>query len=171
MRRFQIWFILVAATFAGLAGGGQARGEFLIESLDNDFPAEIAAAKDEGKKLVIFFHQLGCPYCDKMRKRVLPDPKVVEYYGQHYVMVESNIKGNLDVVSPDGEPMKETELGRKYRVRATPVYVFFDDAGKKALQLTGFLDADLFVRAGQYVVEGMHQKNVSFYRYLKGETQ
>ncbi len=145
-----------------------ASAEFRVESLDNDFPNEVSEAAADGKQLVIMFHQAGCPYCDKMRTRVFPDPKVDAYYSKKFVMIESNIRGNLDVVAPDGKAMTERKLAKKLRVRATPVFMFFDKKGKQALRLTGFLDADLFVRAGQYVADGVYEKNVSFYRYLKG---
>lgn len=143
-----------------------AKSEFLIESLDNDFPSEVEAAAEEDKQLVIMFHQTGCPYCDKMRSRVLPDPKVDAYYSKNFVMVESNIRGDLNVVSPDGEEMLEKELARKMRVRATPVFVFFDKKGKDVLRLTGFLDAERFNKAGRFVVDEVYKTKTSFYRYL-----
>jgi len=160
--------VVFAALLLAPAG---LRAEFLIESLDNDFPQEISDAKEEGKRLVIMFHQSGCPYCDKMRTRVFPDPKVEAYFSKNFVMIESNIKGNLDVVTPDGKPMSEVKMAKKYRIRATPVFMFFDTEGAQALRLTGFLNADLFVRAGTYVVDGIYKKpeKISFYRYLKGK--
>jgi len=158
--------VLLAALFLAVLAG-PATADFRIESLDNDFPAEVASAVSEGKLLVIMFHQIGCPYCDKMRVRVFPDPKVIAYYSKHFVMIESNIRGNLDVVAMDGETTTETKMARKLRVRATPVFLFLDKDGKEALRLTGFLDADLFVRAGRYVVDGVYRTDQSFYRYLK----
>ncbi|MEK9671565.1 MAG: thioredoxin family protein [Rhodospirillaceae bacterium] len=147
-----------------------ARSDFMGQSIENDFPQEISEAKSKGKRLVIMFHQLGCPYCDKMRTRVFPEAKVDAFYSKNFVMLESNIKGNLDVVTPDGEKSTEVKMAQKYRIRATPVFMFFDTDGKLALKLTGFLDADMFVRAGNYVTESVHKRpdNISFYRYLKG---
>jgi len=167
---FERLFGFVAAGLcAWLLATAPAIAEFRIESLDNDFPGEIEAAKDDGKRLVIMFHQAGCPYCDKMRTRVFPDPKVDGYYAKNFVMIESNIKGNLDVVTPGGKEMTEAKMAKKFRIRATPVFLYFDKDGKEALRLTGFLDADLFVRAGRYVVDEVHKRpeKTSFYRYLK----
>lgn len=170
MNRSMAW-ALCAVFLLALLTGRPADAEFRIESLDNDFPTEISDAKEEGKRLVIMFHQAGCPYCDKMRSRVFPDPKVDGYFSKNFVMIESNIKGNLDVVSPTGKEMTESKMAKKFRIRATPVFVFYDTDGKQALRLTGFLNADLFVRAGAYVVDGVHKKpeKISFYRYLKGQ--
>lgn len=145
----------------------EANAEWRVESIDNDFPYEIEEAAAEGKSLIIFFHQAGCPHCDKMRARVLPDPKVDAYYGDRFVMIESNIRGNFDVISPDGEEMNEVEFGRKSRVRLTPVFIFYDQEGKQALRTTGYLNPERFILAGQYVTDGVYKTGTSFFRYVK----
>ncbi|HEC90040.1 MAG TPA: thioredoxin [Alphaproteobacteria bacterium] len=144
-----------------------ARAEFRAESLDNNFPDEIAAAKEQGKFLVIMFQQIGCPYCEEMRARVYPDPKVQKYYTKRFVLIESNIRGSLSVVSPQGKAMTEKKYARKNRVRATPTFIYFDKNGKQALKVTGFMDIARFIKAGQYVVKGVYKTKTSFYRYLQ----
>jgi len=144
-----------------------ALAEFRAESIDNDYQGEIAAAAEEGKRLVLFFHQFGCPYCDKMRARVHPQPKIMDYFSKHFVMIESNIKGNLDIVTPDGTETNERGFARKIRVRATPVFIFYDTDGTQALRTTGFLNVDRFYLAGKYVVDGVHKTGKSFFRYLQ----
>ena len=160
-----LFSLLIAVLFLPVP----AHADFRIQSIDNDFQSEINAAADEGKRLVIFFHQLGCPYCDKMRARVHPDPKIMSYFNDHYVMIESNIKGNLDVVMPDGTPGNEVEFGRAMRVRATPVFAFYDLDGTLALKSVGFLDVDRFLLAGKYVVDGVHKTGKSYFNYLQEE--
>ena len=148
-----------------------ANAEFRQESLDNDIPAEITEAAAAGKHLVIFFHQLGCPYCDKMRARVHPNPKVMDYYSKHFIMIESNIKGNLEVVMPDGSKGRERDLAKKIRIRATPVFIFFDKTGKEVLKTTGYMDVERFYLAGKYVVEGGYKSGKSFFRYLQDQAK
>jgi len=161
-------FLAVAIVGIGMALAAPAAwADYRIESIDNDFQGEVAAAAEENKYLVLFFHQAGCPYCDKMRARVHPAPDVMTYYDQNFVMIECNIKGNLDVVTPDGAAMTEAEFARKIRVRATPVFVFYDTDGKPALRTTGYLDERTFVLAGRYVVDGVHKTGTSFFRYIQ----
>ena len=150
-----------------LALSPSAQAEYRSESIDNDYQGEVQAAADEGKYLVLFFHQAGCPYCDKMRARVHPEPAVMDYFSKHFVMMESNIKGNLDVVMPDGAPANEVEFARKIRVRATPVFIFYDKDGSAALRTTGYLDEKQFLLAGKYVVDGVHKTGKSFFRYIQ----
>lgn len=160
--------LLQSAFFAALLlipATGQA--EYREQSIDNDYRSEIEALAEEGKYLVLFFHQAGCPYCDKMRARVHPTLKVMDYFTDNFVMMESNIKGNLDVVMPDGTEGSEVDFAKKVRVRATPVFIFYAMDGTPALRTTGYLNADSFLLAGKYVVEGVHKTDKSFFRYLQ----
>ncbi|MBL6931865.1 MAG: thioredoxin fold domain-containing protein [Rhodospirillales bacterium] len=160
-------FILSALFAALLLVGGGVQAEYRQESIDNNYQGEIQSLADEGKFLVLFFHQAGCPYCDKMRARVHPSNKVMTYFEDKFVMMESNIRGNLDIVMPDGTQGTERDFAKKIRVRATPVYIFYDKDGTPALRTTGFLDEDRFMLAGKYVVEGVHKTKKSFFRYIQ----
>ena len=161
---FRIFLIAVLAAFLL---SKPASAEYLIESMDNDYKSEVEAAAEEGKRLVLFFHQAGCPYCDKMRARVLPMPKIMDYFSENFVMIESNVKGNLDIVMPDGTEGNERAFALKIRVRATPVFVFYDTDAKAVLRTTGFMDVERFHQAGKYVVDGEYKTGKSFFRYLQ----
>lgn len=158
---------LATVVFLCVQWSAAARAEFKIESIDNDFPYEIKEAAEQGKSLVIMFHQAGCPYCDKMRARVFPVQKVDEFYSKHFVLIESNIRGDLPVVSPEGKEMTEKRFARGIRVRATPVFIFFDKEGKSVLRVTGFLDAEKFNKAGKYVLDGVYKTKKSLFRYFQ----
>ena len=160
------WFIALVLCLVVFSVGA-ARAEFRSQSIDNDYAYEIEVLAEENKRLILFFHQPGCPYCDKMRARVFPHAEVQDYYSKHFVLLENNIKGNLDVVMPDGSEGTEADFGRKLRVRATPVIAFFDTDGTLALQTTGYLDPKQFLLAGRYVTDGVFKSDVSFFRYLK----
>lgn len=141
--------------------------DFVVEPLDYDFPGEVQAAADEGKNIVIMFHQNGCPYCDKMRKRVFPHPKVSTLYDDKFYLIEVNNKGDLDVVSHDGEAMAEKDYAQKMRVRATPVFVFLAKDGSEALKLTGYQDAAMFTAAGRYVSSDAFKDGTSFLSFVR----
>ena len=144
-----------------------AREEYREESIDNDYSNEIKELASKEKNLVLFFHQSGCPYCDKMRSRVHPSPMVVDYFNINFVMMDSNIKGNLEITMPDGTKGTERDFAKKLRIRATPVYIFYNREGKQALRITGYFDEKSFFYAGKYVVEEMYNTKKSFFRYLQ----
>ena len=69
----------------------------------------------------------------------------------------------------DGTKGTERDFAKKLRVRATPVFIFYDKDGTSALRTTGYLDPNSFYLAGKYVVEGIYNTNKSFYRYLQDQ--
>ena len=93
----RILYFLSVIGYTILFAGNASSSDFVMESLDNDFPAEIQAAQQDGKKLVIMFSQHGCPFCEKMLERVIPDELVNRFFSRHFIMIESNVKGNLEV--------------------------------------------------------------------------
>lgn len=156
----------LAAVFWLSAAPVQAAG-FVVEPLDYDFPGEVEAAAAKGKNIVIMFHQNGCPYCDKMRKRVFPHPKVSALYGEKFYLIEVNIKGDLEVTSHDGEAMTEKQYAEKMRVRATPVILFLSKEGAEALKLTGYQDPEMFNAAGRYVSSDAFKDGTTFLNFVR----
>ncbi len=160
-------FVAVFSMCVVMLLSGQAVAvDFIIEPLDYDVPAEVEAAADEGKNVVIMFSQNGCPYCDKMHKRVFPHPKVSAQYDETFVMFEVNIKGDLDVVTHKGEAKTEKSYASEMRARATPLFVFFGKDGSEALRLTGYQDPAMFMTAGRYVSTDAF-KNGSFLKFVR----
>jgi len=157
----------VLMIFIALAPRAGVAAEFIIEPLDYDIPAEVEAAAEEGKNLVVMFGQNGCPYCDKMHKRVFPHPKVAALYGEHFVMFEINIKGDLEVVSHDGEATTEKKYASKMRARATPLFVYFGKDGKDVLRLTGYQEPGIFMTAARYVSSESYKDGTSFLSFVR----
>jgi len=141
--------------------------EFIIEPLDYDIPGEVEVAAEEGKNLVVMFGQNGCPYCDKMHKRVFPHPKVAALYDEKFVMFEINIKGDLEVVTHEGEDSTEKKYASKMRARATPLFVFYGKDGKDVLRLTGYQEPGIFMTAGRYVSSESYKDGTSFLSFVR----
>lgn len=144
-----------------------AAADFVVEPLEYDFPADVAAAAEEGKNVVVMFHQNGCPYCDKMRKRVFPHPEVGALFNEKFYLIEVNNKGSLDVITHNGEAMSEKDYAQKMRVRATPVILFFAKDGSEALKLTGYQDPAMFTAAGRYVSTDAFKDGTSFLSFVR----
>ncbi len=163
--------LAVAAVMAVvfIVGGANVHAaEFIIESFDYDFPTEIEDAASDGKNLVVMFHKNGCPYCDKMHKRVFPHPKVLKLYNEKFIMIIVNMSGDLDVVTPKGETKLEKEFASELLVRATPVFMFYDKDGNDALRLVGYQDPEMFTAAGKYISDGAFKDGTSFINYVRG---
>ena len=149
-----------------------AEAYFFHESFGN-FSEELVNAKDEGKKAVLLmFQQQDCPYCERMRTTVLNQKRVQDYYRENFLIFHVDIEGDIEITDFNGQQMLEKDFAfRKNRVRATPVFAFFDLNGKRVVRYTGATtDVDEFMLLGEYVVGGKY-RTMSFNRYKREQQQ
>ena len=108
-----------------------------------DYEQGMAAAKAEGKPVLIDFTGFGCVNCRKMEAAVWTDPQVADKLTKDYVLISLYV----DDKQPLAEPMEITENGKKRTLRtvgdkwsylqrskfganAQPFYVILDNEGK-----------------------------------------
>jgi len=111
-----------------------------------------------------------CPWCAKMKAGVFNQVRVQDYYRKYFRILEIDTEGDTAVIDFDGKEMAQKDFAFKYnRVRATPVFIFYDLNGKKLTRYTGATrDVDEFMWLGQYVVQG-HYKNKRFTVYKRAQ--
>lgn len=120
---------------------------------------EAKTARDEGKKgVVIMFTQADCPWCEKMRETVLNQVAVQDYFHKHFRILHVDIKGDTPLTDFSGKETTEKDFAFGQRVRATPVFAFFDTDGKLLTKYTGAAkDAQEFTWLGEFVVDGAYK--------------
>ncbi|MGD2081567.1 MAG: thioredoxin family protein [Chromatiales bacterium] len=160
--------LLLPALVCQAAPGRDPSVHFFNQSL-GDFGEELQAARDEGKSgILIFFEMDECPFCHRMKQTVLNQPEVQDYFREHFLIFPVDIEGDVEIVDFQGNTrsMKDWAF-KEYRVRATPVFAFFDLQGQLLTRYIGATtDADEFMLLGRYVVEGAY-KDQSFTRYKR----
>ena len=114
-----------------------------VEAKYHDYEAGMAAAKAEGKPVMIDFTGFGCVNCRKMEAAVWTDPKVADMLNEKYVLISLYV----DDKTPLAEPMTVTENGQqrtlrtvgdkwsylqrvKFGANTQPFYVLIDNDGK-----------------------------------------
>jgi len=138
-----------------------------------DFSEELALAKEEGKAGVfIFFEMDECPFCHRMKTTVLNQPQVISFYKKHFKIFEVNIESDVEMTDFQGNEMTQKDFSFKQnRVRATPVFAFFDLTGSRVVKYTGpTSSAEEFLWLGEYMVNSEYKKS-SFTRYKKARRQ
>lgn len=166
----QIWLAVSFVTLGLLSSQVLAEDNFFDETFGN-LQEELETAVDDGKKGVfIFFHMEECPFCDRMKKTILSQPEVINYYKEHFLTYQIDIEGSNEMVDFDGtEGTAQSISEKKYRVRATPVMMIFDTTGKPILKYTGpTRTQEEFMLLGKYVVDGSYQ-TTSFTRYKRAQ--
>ena len=115
-----------------------------------DLREDVRDAARDGKRLMLYFGQDGCPYCKALMTVNFRDPAIVETTRRHFVAVALNLWGDREVTWLDGRTLPEKELGRVLGVQATPTLLFFDERGEIALRLNGWHPPERFRIALDY---------------------
>jgi thioredoxin-related protein len=149
-------FALVLLAFAPIPAAAQATGSRAIEipkwftESFLDLPEDVRDAAKEGRRLMVYFGQDGCPYCKALMKVNFGDPAIEAFTRRHFIAVALNIWGDREVKWLDGRTLPEKELARVLKVQYTPTLLFFDEKGEVALRLNGYQPPERFRVALDY---------------------
>lgn len=168
-RGIQWWALIIFLLFSSAQAATRDPGEFFFDQSLGNFSDELEAARDEGKKgILIMFEMDECPFCHRMKTRVLNQSEVQDYFKQHFLIYTVDIEGDVEITDFQGNTMKEKDFAFKvHKVRATPVFGFFDLDGKMMTRFTGATnDAREFLWLGDFVVND-HYKKTNFSSYKR----
>lgn len=171
-RLLSLCFALLAAA---LPAAGQSQApipsphaidipKWFVESF-LDFREDVADAAKEGKRVMLYFGQDGCPYCKALMQVNFAEKDIVEKTRRHVLPIALNIHGDRETTWIDGKVRAEKELARFLEVQYTPTLLFLDEKGGVALRLNGYLPPDRFRAALDYVAGRMERK-LSYAEYL-----
>ncbi|OOG23215.1 thioredoxin [Thioalkalivibrio denitrificans] len=153
----------------GSASAGLDPYDHFFETTFGDFQEELEITREEDKKaLLIFFEMDECPFCHRMKETVLNRREVQEFYREHFRILSVDVNGDVEVVHFDGQPMRQADFAfRENRVRATPVFQFYNHDGEPIVRFTGATSGvEEFMWLGEFVAEG-HYKETNFNRYKR----
>ena len=135
----------------------------------NNLQDELEIALEENKSGVfIMFSDKDCPWCLKMKTTILNRTDVQDYYREHFRLLTIDVRGDTMMTDFEGNEVYEKDFAfKQHRVRATPVFMFFDTKGKQTLRFTGIVrGADEFKWMAEYIVGG-HYTKTNFTKYKR----
>jgi len=156
---------LLALLFAAHSALAQEAPAWFTDSL-LDLREDVAEAAAQGKRVMVYFGQDGCPYCKRLMEVNFRDAAVAAKTRQHFVALALNIWGDREVTWLDGKPRSEKEFAAFMKVQFTPTLLFFDEKGAVVLRLNGYYPPHKFRAALDYVAGRMEHKT-AFAAYLQ----
>ena len=163
--------LLMLMVSAGFAETRDPSLFFFNQNL-GDFKAELAVAKQEGKKgILIMFELDDCPFCHRMKQTILNQSEVQDYYRSNFMVFAVDAVGANPMVDFKGKQTTEKSYADENRVRATPVFVFFNLEGAPVMRFTGAAkNTNEFLQLGRYVADGAY-KSMPFEKYKQKDKQ
>lgn len=124
-----------------------------------DFKEELATARTENKQgVLIMFEMEECPFCARMKATVLNQSEVQDWYRQHFLIYDMDVKGDAPMTDFKGKSTTEKAFALENRARATPTFLFFDLEGNVITRFTGATQTTAeFLLLGRYVLEGAYK--------------
>jgi thioredoxin-related protein len=112
-----------------------------------DIREDVAEAAKDRKRLMVYFHQDGCPYCKRLVEVNFRDPQIAGKMRRHFVSIDVNIFGDREVTWTDGRRMPEKRFAALLKVQFTPTLVFFDEKARVVHRINGYLPPQPFLSA------------------------
>lgn len=131
-----------------------------------DFREDIAEAAKSGKRLMVYFHQDGCPYCAKLVSTNFTQKAIVDKMRKGIVAIEINMWGDRETTWLDGKVRPEKDLAAHLKVQFTPTILFFDEKGGVVVRMNGYYPPHRFEAALDFVT-GRKEGQLAFSEYMK----
>lgn len=135
-----------------------------------DFKDEIPEAARQGKRVMVYFGQDGCPYCKALMKANFGPGPIADKTRQHFVAIAINLWGDADVTWIDGRRSTEKALARDLGVQFTPTLLFFEADGRLVLRVDGYQPPERFTHLLDWVIE-RREREVSLAEYLAAKVK
>ena len=148
----------------GLVNPGYVEAPPWFKNSFLDLREDVAEASQAGKRLILYFYQDGCPYCERLIRTNFSDPRIVDKTRRNFDVVAINLWGDREVTDLQGKTMTEKQFATSLRVQFTPTLLFLDEQGRVVLRANGYYPPHKFSAALDYV-SGRHEKRQSFRDY------
>lgn len=131
-----------------------------------DFREDIRDAARQGRRVLVYFGQDGCPYCAEMMRTSFTQAPIVEKTRRSFTAIEINIWGDREVTWTDGRVRSEKDFARFLQVQFTPTVLLLDEAGRVVARLNGYYPPHRFEAAIDYAA-GKLERKLPFDRYMR----
>ena len=137
-----------------------------------DFREDVRDAAKDGKRVLIYFGQDGCPYCAELMHTSFTQPRIVDKTRGNFVAIALNVWGDREVIwvdgktGIDGKPEREKDFAKRMKVQFTPTLFLLNEKGGMVARLNGYYPPHRMEAALDYVA-GRLEKKQSFADYMR----
>jgi thioredoxin-related protein len=148
---------LLLSSVHGLAADATMLPPWFTETF-LDIREDVADAAKDGKRLMLFFEQDGCPYCKQLLQVNFSQKAIADKARSRLTSVVLNIWGDREVTWTDGRKFSEKQFATFLKIQFTPTLVFFDEQGKVVARINGYYPPHRFEAVLDWVAGRMENR-------------
>jgi len=134
----------------GLVNPGYAEKPAWFANSFLDIREDVSEAASAGKRVILYFYQDGCPYCQKLLDTNFALQETENKTRRYYEVIAINMWGDREVTGFNGEMTTEKAFAKSLRVMFTPTLLFLNEQGKVTLRVNGYYPPHKFTAALDY---------------------
>jgi thioredoxin-related protein len=157
--------LLLTLLFSSSALAQEPPGWFSESLLD--LRDEVTEARAQGKRVMLYFGQDGCPYCKRLMDVNFRQASIAAKAQRDLVALALNIWGDREVTWTDGSVTTEKRLAAQLKVQFTPTLIFLDERGGIALRVNGYYPPHHFEAALDHVAGRISRQ--AYFERLRSE--
>ncbi len=135
-----------------------------------ELPDDAAQAAKSGRRLLLYFGQVGCPYCKELMQTSFTQKAIADKTAKYFLPIAFNLFGDREVTWFDGKVRSEKELARFLKVQFTPTLLLLDEKGNIIGRINGFYPPHRFSAALDYSAQRLEGK-LSFAEHMRAVPQ
>jgi len=171
-----ISFLLILIVYSSLSLANEKKGQF-VGAMETEYPAwfkesfldfndDIEEATQHKKRIILLFHQAGCPYCNALVNRNLSQKDIETNVKNNFDVIAINMWGDRELTYVDGKSYTEKTLAEALKVQFTPTTLFYNEDGKVVLRLNGYREPRRFKVDLDYVAKHK-EKEIGYREYVR----
>ncbi len=150
----------------GLVNPGYVEKPAWFKNSFLDIREDIAEAAAEGRRVMLYFYQDGCPYCARLIQDNFAQRHIVEKTRRYFDVIAINMWGDREVTDLAGNTVTEKQFARAARVMFTPTLLLLTEKGQIALRINGYFPPHKLEAALDYAGRKMETR-LPFRDYLQ----
>jgi thioredoxin-related protein len=156
-----------APTFAQI--GDEVLPSVFVETL-LELPEDAVEAARSKKRLLLYFGQVGCPYCKELMQTSFTQKDIVDKTAKHFLPIAFNLFGDREVTWFDGKSRSEKDFAKFLKVQFTPTILLLDEKGRIIARINGYYPPHRFSAALDYSVKRL-ENQLPFAEHMKAVPQ
>lgn len=149
----------------GLVNPGYVQKPEWFKNSFLDLREDLDEANAEGKRILFYFYQDGCPYCEKLINTNFAQRDIVAKTQKNFDVIAINMWGDRLVAEQQGQELTEKAFAVRNRIQFTPTMLFLNEKGEEALRINGYYPPHRFMAALDYVAD-KQENRIAFRDWL-----